>query len=112
MVYKSTTTFEDVKLTPEVLKGLHDEMGLRCPSKIQAITLPINSRAKPNCKDPRRRGRRGSHSRYLRPDPPSGEIRPFLVAMAVVPPPWCVYEIEIKLKWRGMCPSWQCLARE
>lgn len=40
-VYESATTFEDVKLTPELLKGLHDEMGFSRPSKIQAITLPM-----------------------------------------------------------------------
>jgi ATP-dependent RNA helicase DDX19/DBP5 len=40
-VYESATTFEDVNLTPELLKGLHEEMGFSRPSKIQAITLPM-----------------------------------------------------------------------
>ncbi|CAN6302222.1 unnamed protein product [Urochloa humidicola] len=40
-VYESATTFEDLKLSPELLKGLHDEMGFSRPSKIQAITLPM-----------------------------------------------------------------------
>ena len=40
-VYESATTFEDLKLTPELLKGLHDEMGFSRPSKIQAVTLPM-----------------------------------------------------------------------
>lgn len=40
-VYESATTFEDVNLTPELLKGLHDEMGFSRPSRIQAITLPM-----------------------------------------------------------------------
>uniref|UniRef100_A0ACD5WUE3 Uncharacterized protein n=1 Tax=Avena sativa TaxID=4498 RepID=A0ACD5WUE3_AVESA len=40
-VYESATTFEDLNLTPELLKGLRDEMGFSRPSKIQAITLPM-----------------------------------------------------------------------
>ncbi|GJN09035.1 hypothetical protein PR202_ga27002 [Eleusine coracana subsp. coracana] len=40
-VYESASTFEDLKLPPELLKGLHDEMGFNRPSKIQAITLPM-----------------------------------------------------------------------
>lgn len=40
-MYESATTFEDLKLSPELLKGLHDEMGFSRPSKIQAITLPM-----------------------------------------------------------------------
>uniref|UniRef100_A0ACD5UZK7 Uncharacterized protein n=1 Tax=Avena sativa TaxID=4498 RepID=A0ACD5UZK7_AVESA len=40
-VYESATTFEELNLTPELLKGLHDEMGFSRPSKIQAITLPM-----------------------------------------------------------------------
>nr|AAN06835.1 Putative DEAD/DEAH box RNA helicase protein [Oryza sativa Japonica Group] len=40
-VYESAAAFEDLKLTPELLKGLHDEMGFSRPSKIQAVTLPM-----------------------------------------------------------------------
>lgn len=40
-MYESASTFEDLKLSPELLKGLHDEMGFSRPSKIQAITLPM-----------------------------------------------------------------------
>jgi ATP-dependent RNA helicase DDX19/DBP5 len=40
-VYESVSTFEDLKLLPELLKGLHDEMGFSRPSKIQSITLPM-----------------------------------------------------------------------
>ncbi|GJM93736.1 hypothetical protein PR202_ga10321 [Eleusine coracana subsp. coracana] len=40
-VYESASTFEDLKLSPELLKGLHDGMGFSCPSKIRAITLPM-----------------------------------------------------------------------
>lgn len=40
-MYESASTFEDLKLSPELLKGLYDEMGFSRPSKIQAITLPM-----------------------------------------------------------------------
>ncbi|XP_015691195.2 DEAD-box ATP-dependent RNA helicase 38 [Oryza brachyantha] len=40
-VYESAAAFEDLKLTQELLKGLHDEMGFSRPSKIQAVTLPM-----------------------------------------------------------------------
>lgn len=34
-------TFEDLKLSDELIKGLYVEMGFSKPSKIQAITLPM-----------------------------------------------------------------------
>jgi ATP-dependent RNA helicase DDX19/DBP5 len=40
-LYESMSTFEDLKLSLELLKGLHDEMGFSRPSKIQSITLPM-----------------------------------------------------------------------
>ena len=36
-----TEMFEDVKLSPEVLKGLYNEIRFNRPSKILAITLPM-----------------------------------------------------------------------
>ncbi|CAL9120959.1 unnamed protein product [Musa acuminata var. zebrina] len=40
-VYTSAVTFEDFKLSDELIKGLYVEMGFSKPSKIQAITLPM-----------------------------------------------------------------------
>ncbi|KAL5563770.1 hypothetical protein UlMin_033517, partial [Ulmus minor] len=34
------SSFEDLKLSPELLKGLYVEMKFQKPSKIQAISLP------------------------------------------------------------------------
>ncbi|KAL5563769.1 hypothetical protein UlMin_033516, partial [Ulmus minor] len=39
--YTSATTFEDLKLSPELLKGLYVEMRFQKPSKTQAISLPM-----------------------------------------------------------------------
>lgn len=39
--YVSASTFEDLNLSPELLKGLYVEMNFQKPSKIQAITLPM-----------------------------------------------------------------------
>jgi len=39
--YTSATTFIDLSLSKELLKGLFLEMGFRKPSKIQAISLPM-----------------------------------------------------------------------
>lgn len=39
--YTSASTFEDLNLSPELLKGLYVEMKFQKPSKIQAITLPM-----------------------------------------------------------------------
>ncbi|KAH9740915.1 DEAD-box ATP-dependent RNA helicase 38 [Citrus sinensis] len=39
--YTSATTFEDLNLSPELLKGLYVEMKFQKPSKIQAISLPM-----------------------------------------------------------------------
>eukprot|EP01018_Ginkgo_biloba_P040532 Gb_30740 [translate_table: standard] len=39
--YTSAKTFEDLNLSPELLRGLYSEMGFEKPSKIQAITLPM-----------------------------------------------------------------------
>ncbi|XP_028789933.1 DEAD-box ATP-dependent RNA helicase 38 [Neltuma alba] len=39
--YTSASTFEDLNLTPELLKGLYVEMKFQKPSKIQAISLPM-----------------------------------------------------------------------
>lgn len=39
--YTSAATFEDLKLSPELLKGLYVEMKFHKPSKIQAISLPM-----------------------------------------------------------------------
>ncbi|KAG8376637.1 hypothetical protein BUALT_Bualt09G0084200 [Buddleja alternifolia] len=39
--YTSAKTFEDLNLSPELLKGLYVEMGFEKPSKIQAISLPM-----------------------------------------------------------------------
>ncbi|XP_002519437.2 DEAD-box ATP-dependent RNA helicase 38 [Ricinus communis] len=39
--YTSAATFEDLNLSPELLKGLYVEMKFQKPSKIQAISLPM-----------------------------------------------------------------------
>lgn len=39
--YTSASTFEDLNLSPELLKGLYVEMKFQKPSKIQAISLPM-----------------------------------------------------------------------
>ncbi|KAK6936955.1 DEAD/DEAH box helicase domain [Dillenia turbinata] len=39
--YTSAKTFEDLNLSPELLKGLYVEMKFERPSKIQAISLPM-----------------------------------------------------------------------
>lgn len=39
--YKSAKTFEDLNLSPELLKGLYVEMKFERPSKIQEISLPM-----------------------------------------------------------------------
>ncbi|KAK6231730.1 Helicase [Theobroma cacao] len=39
--YTSASTFEELKLSPELLKGLYVEMKFEKPSKIQAISLPM-----------------------------------------------------------------------
>ncbi|KAL5563771.1 hypothetical protein UlMin_033518, partial [Ulmus minor] len=39
--YTSASSFEDLKLLPELLKGLYVEMKFQEPSKIQAISLPM-----------------------------------------------------------------------
>ncbi|XP_028789631.1 DEAD-box ATP-dependent RNA helicase 38 [Neltuma alba] len=39
--YNSASTFEDLNLSPELLKGLYVEMKFQKPSKIQAISLPM-----------------------------------------------------------------------
>ncbi|XP_057818251.1 DEAD-box ATP-dependent RNA helicase 38 [Cryptomeria japonica] len=39
--YTSAKTFEDLNLSPELLRGLYSEMGFEKPSKIQAVTLPM-----------------------------------------------------------------------
>uniref|UniRef100_A0A2P2JR85 RNA helicase n=2 Tax=Rhizophora mucronata TaxID=61149 RepID=A0A2P2JR85_RHIMU len=39
--YTSAKTFEDLNLSPELLKGLYVEMKFQKPSKIQAISLPM-----------------------------------------------------------------------
>ncbi|XVE96550.1 hypothetical protein REPUB_Repub02eG0232200 [Reevesia pubescens] len=39
--YTSASTFEDLNLSPELLKGLYVEMKFAKPSKIQAISLPM-----------------------------------------------------------------------
>ncbi|KAI4349064.1 hypothetical protein L6164_009706 [Bauhinia variegata] len=39
--YNSANTFEDLNLSPELLKGLYVEMKFQKPSKIQAISLPM-----------------------------------------------------------------------
>jgi hypothetical protein len=57
-VYESAMTFEDVNLTPELLKGLHEEMGFSRPSKIQAITRP--QRPAPSLATARRPGTSGA----------------------------------------------------
>nr|GMD41550.1 DEAD-box ATP-dependent RNA helicase 38 [Ipomoea batatas] len=40
-LYKSAKRFEDLNLTPELLKGLYVEMKFERPSKIQKISLPM-----------------------------------------------------------------------
>ena len=39
--YTSAAKFEDLNLSPELLKGLYVEMKFQKPSKIQAISLPM-----------------------------------------------------------------------
>ena len=39
--YSSACTFEDLNLSPELLKGLYAEMRFQKPSKIQAVSLPM-----------------------------------------------------------------------
>ena len=39
--YTSVSTFEDLNLSKELLKGLYIEMKFQKPSKIQAISLPM-----------------------------------------------------------------------
>ncbi|KAK3406250.1 hypothetical protein EUGRSUZ_K02417 [Eucalyptus grandis] len=39
--YTSASTFEDLNLSPELLKGLYVDMKFQKPSKIQAISLPM-----------------------------------------------------------------------
>lgn len=39
--YSSASTFADLNLSPELLKGLYVEMKFQKPSKIQAISLPM-----------------------------------------------------------------------
>lgn len=39
--YNSAKTFEELNLSPELLRGLYSEMGFEKPSKIQAISLPM-----------------------------------------------------------------------
>ncbi|XP_057512406.1 DEAD-box ATP-dependent RNA helicase 38-like isoform X2 [Actinidia eriantha] len=40
-LYASAETFEELNLTPDLLKGLYVEMKFERPSKIQAISLPM-----------------------------------------------------------------------
>lgn len=40
-LYSSATSFEELNLSPELLKGLYVEMKFERPSKIQAISLPM-----------------------------------------------------------------------
>ncbi|XXG58794.1 hypothetical protein AAC387_Pa04g1005 [Persea americana] len=40
-VYTSATTFEELNLSPELLRGLYAEMRFKGPSKIQAVSLPM-----------------------------------------------------------------------
>ncbi|KAK8542091.1 hypothetical protein V6N13_137344 [Hibiscus sabdariffa] len=47
--YTSALTFEELNLSPELLKGLYVEMKFEKPSKIQAISLPMI--LNPPCKD-------------------------------------------------------------
>lgn len=38
---RSATTFEDLGLREDLLKGIYDEMNFNKPSRIQATTLPM-----------------------------------------------------------------------
>ncbi|XP_077244576.1 P-loop containing nucleoside triphosphate hydrolases superfamily protein [Tasmannia lanceolata] len=40
-LYSSASTFEDLNLSPELIRGLYAEMRFSQPSKIQAVTLPM-----------------------------------------------------------------------
>lgn len=40
-VYTSAVSFEDLKLSKELIQGLYVEMGFKRPSKIQAVSLPM-----------------------------------------------------------------------
>ncbi|CAL5221233.1 g3385 [Coccomyxa viridis] len=40
-IYSSATSFEDLRLSPELLQGLYTEMKFEKPSRIQAKTLPM-----------------------------------------------------------------------
>ena len=40
-MYTSAATFEELNLSPELLRGLQEEMGFKRPSRIQAETLPM-----------------------------------------------------------------------
>ncbi|XP_078445801.1 P-loop containing nucleoside triphosphate hydrolases superfamily protein [Wolffia australiana] len=40
-VYTSALTFEDLRLSDELIQGLYVEMGFKRPSKIQAVSLPM-----------------------------------------------------------------------
>ena len=40
-LYTSASTFKDLNLSKELLKGLYIEMKFQKPSKIQAISLPM-----------------------------------------------------------------------
>lgn len=40
-IYAAAARFEDLPLSPDILKGLYVEMKFERPSKVQAITLPM-----------------------------------------------------------------------
>lgn len=40
-MYTSAKTFEELNLSPDLLKGLYVEMKFERPSKIQAVSLPM-----------------------------------------------------------------------
>ena len=40
-IYKAAETFEELGLSPDLIKGLYQEMKVERPSKIQAKTLPV-----------------------------------------------------------------------
>jgi ATP-dependent RNA helicase DDX19/DBP5 len=40
-LYESASSFEDLNLSPELLKGLYVEMKFQKPSRIQGISLPM-----------------------------------------------------------------------